>query len=99
MRKWVLAVAMIATVPAAAMAADADAGKTVFNKCKACHQRVGAKNIVGPHLDGIVGRKVASVEEGFTYSDASKTPDVDVGRSKPQRMAAGTDRRTFPARR
>ena len=38
MRKFVLAVAMIAAMPVAASAADAEAGKTVFNKCKACHQ-------------------------------------------------------------
>ncbi len=72
MRKWVLAIAMIATVPAAAMAADADAGKTVFNKCKACHSV--DKNMVGPHLGGIVGRKVASVAD-YAYSDALKAKD------------------------
>ena len=46
MRKWIVAVAMIAGLPAAAMAADAENGKTVFNKCKACHQV--DKNAVGP---------------------------------------------------
>ena len=69
MRTWVLTVAMIAALPAAAMAADAENGKTVFNKCKACHQV--DKNAVGPHLGGVVGRKAASVE-GFAYSDALK---------------------------
>ena len=48
MRKWIVAVAMIAGLPAAAMAADAENGKTVFNKCKACHQV--DKNAVGPAL-------------------------------------------------
>ncbi len=72
MRKWVLAVASIAAMPAAAVAGDAEAGKTVFNKCKACHQiGAGAKNAVGPHLDGVVGRK-AGAAEGFNYSDALK---------------------------
>ncbi|MEQ1718539.1 MAG: cytochrome c family protein [Hyphomicrobium sp.] len=72
MRKWVLAVAMIAAMPVAASAADAEAGKTVFNKCKACHQvGEGAKNAVGPNLTGVVGRKAAS-SEGFTYSEAMK---------------------------
>jgi cytochrome c len=69
MRKWIVAVAMIAGLPAAAMAADAENGKTVFNKCKACHQV--DKNAVGPHLAGVVGRKAGSVE-GFAYSDAVK---------------------------
>lgn len=72
MRKWVLAVATIAAMPSAALAADADAGKTVFNKCKACHQvGPGAKNAVGPDLTGVVGRK-AGTHEGFNYSEAMK---------------------------
>lgn len=72
MRKWVLAVSMIAAMPVAAQAADAEAGKTVFNKCKACHQ-IGAtaKNAVGPQLNGIVGR-AAGAADGFNYSDAMK---------------------------
>jgi cytochrome c len=72
MRKWILAVAMIAAAPVAASAADAEAGKTVFNKCKACHQvGEGAKNAVGPNLTGVIGRKAGAVE-GFTYSEAMK---------------------------
>lgn len=72
MRKFVLAVAMIAAMPVAASAADAEAGKTVFNKCKACHQvGEGAKNAVGPNLNGIIGRKSGTFE-GFTYSEAMK---------------------------
>lgn len=72
MRKWVLAVASIAAMPAAAMAADAEAGKSVFNKCKACHQiGAAAKNAVGPALTGVIGRK-AGAAEGFNYSDAMK---------------------------
>lgn len=48
-------------------AADPAAGETIFKKCAACHKLDGA-NGVGPHLDGVVGRPVASVE-GFAYSD------------------------------
>ncbi len=57
--------------PAAAMAMAGDpvAGEKVFKKCKACHKLEDGKNVVGPHLFGIVGRDVASVE-GFRYSDA-----------------------------
>ncbi|MCA0401632.1 MAG: cytochrome c family protein [Proteobacteria bacterium] len=56
----------------AAHAQDAEAGKTVFNQCRACHQ-VGesAKNIVGPQLNGLIGRKAGAVE-GYAYSDANK---------------------------
>ena len=61
--------------PAAAAALDpalVAAGETVFKKCKACHQ-VGAdaKNKVGPVLNGLIGRSIASVD-GFKYSPAMK---------------------------
>jgi cytochrome c len=55
-------------VAALVAAADPAAGEAVFRKCAACHKLDGA-NAVGPHLDGVVGRPVASVE-GFAYSDA-----------------------------
>jgi len=73
MRKWILAAAMITAVPVAAVAADADAGKTVFNKCKACHQV--DKNAVGPHLGSLIGRKAGSLED-YKYSDALKNSGI-----------------------
>lgn len=48
--------------------ADAAAGEKAFGKCKACHKLDGTDG-VGPHLNGVVGRPVASVP-GFAYSDA-----------------------------
>lgn len=51
-------------------AADAAAGEKVFGKCKACH-KIDGTNASGPHLDGIVGRPVASLGD-FGYSDAVK---------------------------
>jgi cytochrome c len=49
---------------------DAAKGEKVFKKCKACHAAgEGAKNKVGPELNGIVGRPVASIED-FKYSKA-----------------------------
>ncbi len=47
-----------------------DEGESLFRQCQACHQ-VGAdaRNRVGPHLNGIVGRQAAAVE-GFRYSPA-----------------------------
>lgn len=49
-------------------AADPAAGEKAFGKCKACH-KVDGTDGVGPHLNGVVGRDVASVG-GFAYSDA-----------------------------
>lgn len=57
--------------PAAAGGLDAALvaeGEKVFKKCKACHQvGDGAKNKSGPHLNGVMGRAMAS-SEGFNYS-------------------------------
>jgi cytochrome c len=60
----------------AAQAQDAAAGKTSFNKCLACHAiGDGAKNKVGPALNGLEGRKSGSVE-GYNYSDANKNSGI-----------------------
>lgn len=52
---------------AAAPAGDADAGRSVFNKCKACHVIDSPKNRVGPSLHGVFGRTAAGFD-GFKYS-------------------------------
>jgi cytochrome c len=50
----------------------AGAGKSSFNKCLACHAiGEGAKNKVGPELNGLNGRKSGSAP-GYSYSDANK---------------------------
>src|SRR5450432_3257829 len=57
-------------------AADPAAGKTSFNKCLACHAiGEGAKNKVGPELNGIDGRK-SGTAEGYSYSDANKNSGI-----------------------
>lgn len=74
----VAAVAMVAVFPPTLAFAEGDAvaGKTVFNKCKACHDAVAETKKIGPHLVGIVGRATASVE-GFAYSDAMKAKGAE----------------------
>ncbi|MFC0012475.1 c-type cytochrome [Devosia nitrariae] len=51
-------------------------GETVFRKCMSCH-RVGpdARNMVGPALNGVVGRQAGSVAD-FNYSDAMKNSGI-----------------------
>ncbi len=53
-----------------AYAGDAEKGKKVFNKCKACHGiDEGGKNKLGPNLWNIVGAPIAAVD-GYKYSKA-----------------------------
>ncbi|WP_324752308.1 cytochrome c family protein [Roseovarius sp. Pro17] len=64
-------IAILGVISAPAFAdGDAEKGKKVFNKCKACHA-VGddAKNKVGPILNGIVDAPAGQVED-FKYSKA-----------------------------
>jgi cytochrome c len=50
---------------------DPDNGKDFYKVCRACHQvGPGAKNGIGPILNGIVGRKAGTIA-GFTYSEAN----------------------------
>ena len=79
MKKLTLgALAIITSMAAtsAAFAQDVAAGKTSFNKCMACHAvGEGAKNKVGPELNGIDGRK-SGTAEGYSYSDANKNSGI-----------------------
>ncbi|MFQ5622554.1 MAG: c-type cytochrome [Paracoccaceae bacterium] len=50
-------------------AADPAKGQKVFSKCKACHKTEDGANAVGPHLFGVVGRPIGSVD-GYKYSKA-----------------------------
>jgi cytochrome c len=60
----------------AALAQDAAAGKTSFNKCMACHAiGEGAKNKVGPELNGLDGRKSGTAPD-YSYSDANKNSGI-----------------------
>ncbi|WP_431282007.1 c-type cytochrome [Humitalea sp. 24SJ18S-53] len=49
-------------------AGDVEAGRRIFNQCRACHTiEQGGRNGVGPNLYGIIGRRAASIES-FRYS-------------------------------
>src|SRR5208337_342080 len=50
-------------------AGDAQRGAQVFAQCKICHSLEAGKNMLGPSLHGLFGRKAGSVP-GFAYSPA-----------------------------
>jgi cytochrome c len=62
--------------PLSVHAADAVAGQAVFkSQCSICHSPLDGKNMVGPSLFGVIGRKSGSVA-GFHYSAANKAADI-----------------------
>ena len=69
--------ALFATAVQSEDIGDADRGAKVFKKCKACHKiGEGAKNGVGPHLNGLFGRAAAGLEE-YKYSKSMIRAGVD----------------------
>ena len=73
-----MCVAAFATTAAhASEIGDPEKGKTFWKQCSGCHQiGADAKNRVGPQLNGIFGRKAASVE-GFKYSKSMERAGHD----------------------
>ena len=52
-----------------ATAGNAENGEEVFRKCRACHLvGEGARDTVGPNLNGVIGRKAGSGETYKIYS-------------------------------
>lgn len=90
-----LLTAALAATPAMA-SGDPVKGKTVFARCSVCHTTVPGKNLMGPSLAGIVGRKSATVA-GFTYSAAMQkygknwdAATLDAFLSAPMKAVPGT---------
>ena len=76
MKGYVLAGVIVIASSANALAQDVAAGENSFKKCLPCHRvGEGAKNLVGPVLNGLAGRKSGSIE-GYSYSDANKNSGI-----------------------
>lgn len=54
---------------------DAQAGRQVYRKCQACHSLEPGKNLVGPSLASIVGKKSAS-DPTYDYSSAMRAANL-----------------------
>ena len=79
MKKMTLSALLVIASSAAttaALAQDVAAGKTSFNKCMVCHSiGEGAKNKIGPELNGLDGRKSGTAPD-YNYSDANKNSGI-----------------------
>jgi cytochrome c len=76
MKGLVLAGVIVVASSAGALAQDVAAGETSFKKCLPCHRvGEGAKNLVGPELNGLEGRKSGSAE-GYSYTEANKNSGI-----------------------
>jgi cytochrome c len=70
----IFAAVLLGLAPAVTLASgapgNAQAGEQAFAVCRACHSTApGAPAVIGPNLNGVVGRRVASAA-GFDYSEA-----------------------------
>jgi len=76
---------------------DPAAGEKTAKICKTCHQfGEGAKNAIGPVLNGVVGRKAGTYPD-YNYSDANKNsgltwdePTLTVYLKNPKAKVPGT---------
>jgi cytochrome c len=87
-----------------AMAADGDAvrGQRMFHNCMACHSLEPDKNLTGPSLSGVFGRKAGSLQSFTRYSDPMKfsgltwdEKTLDAWLADPQRIIPH-NQMTFP---
>ena len=71
-----MAALAVAAMAQAVHAQDVAAGEQSFKKCFPCHSiGEGAKNKVGPELNGLDGRHSGSAP-AFNYSDANKNSGI-----------------------
>ena len=74
--RLIMSAAVLAASTAMAMAQDLAAGEQSFKKCFPCHSiGEGAKNKVGPILNGLDGRHSGTVD-GYSYSEANKNSGI-----------------------
>ena len=73
---WIVPCFMAAYSVTALGAGDTVKGAKVFQACAACHSLQAGRNMTGPSLHGIWGRKAGAAPDFIRYSDALKQSGV-----------------------
>ena len=75
-KKLIATAVLMAASTGAGLAQDVEKGANVFRQCLACHSiGEGAKNKVGPELNGLDGRHSGGASD-YNYSDANKNSGI-----------------------
>jgi len=69
-------VALLSLTASAQSADDPERGATVFRTCAACHSLRADRNMTGPSLTGVWGRKAGSLASFERYSPALKASGI-----------------------
>ncbi len=72
-----LALLILSAAPVAHAQADAQRGAKLFPQCAACHTLEPGRNLTGPSLANLFGRKAGTVPGFLRYSDALKRSGVE----------------------
>src|SRR5262249_59650815 len=91
----------VGAMPAPIAGGDPAPGKLVFRKCQVCHSLEPGKDVLGPSLAGIIGRK-SGAEPNYGYSPAMKDANLtwdaktlDAYLDDPQKLVPG-NKMPFP---
>ena len=79
LRPGLAALSILLFAPGPVLAADAERGEKIFRRCIGCHALgKGAEDFsrVGPHLNGLFGRRAGSLP-GFKYSKSMQRASAD----------------------
>lgn len=70
---------------------NTEEGQVLFNNaCRTCHTMKEGDNRLGPHLNGIVGRKAAGAQ-GYAYSPSMQSADLTWDKAKLDEFIADPD--------
>jgi|SRR4051794_35554867 cytochrome c len=102
MRGAIAVTALMLTGTMAFAQGDASRGQRLFQACGACHSLQPNKNMTGPSLSGVFGRKAGTLASFDRYSEALKSSGVvwddgalDVWIANPKASIPGNEM-TFP---